>query len=64
MEHIYSVIPLLEDHFEERVADAIDQYRRGVTSCPLYEILLQPEGDRVTATAQHENRFSPPQVKL
>ena len=26
--------------------------------------ILQPEGDRVTATAQHENQFSPPQVKL
>ena len=25
--------------------------------------VLQPEGDRVTATAQHENRFTPPQVK-
>ena len=25
--------------------------------------VLQPEGDRVTATAQHEIRFSPPQVK-
>ncbi len=24
---------------------------------------VQPEGDRVTATAEHENRFAPPQVK-
>ena len=24
---------------------------------------LQPEGDRVTATAEHENRFFPPRVK-
>lgn len=24
---------------------------------------LQPEGDRVNASAEHENRFSPPQVK-
>lgn len=24
---------------------------------------LQPEGDRVTATAEHDNRFEPPQVK-
>lgn len=23
----------------------------------------QPEGDRVTATAEHENRFDPPRVK-
>ena len=24
---------------------------------------VQPEGDRVTATAEHENRFFPPRVK-
>lgn len=24
---------------------------------------LQPEGDRVTATAEHEDRFAPPRVK-
>ena len=47
MEHIYSVIPLLEDHFEERAADAIDQYKRRITSCPLYMMYLQPEGDPV-----------------
>ena len=23
----------------------------------------QPEGDRVTASAEHENRFAPPRVK-
>ena len=24
---------------------------------------LQPEGDRVTASMEHENRFAPPRVK-
>lgn len=24
---------------------------------------MQPEGDRVTATAEHDNRFATPQVK-
>ena len=24
---------------------------------------VQPEGDRVTATAEHDNRFVPPRVK-
>lgn len=47
MEHIYSVIPLLEDHFEERLADVKEQYRRKIASCPLFMMTLMPEGDPV-----------------
>ena len=47
MEHIYSVTPILEDHFEERLADVIDQYERKITSCPLFIMYLMPEGDPV-----------------
>ena len=47
MEHIYSVTPLLEDHFEERLADIIDQYERKITSCPLFMMYFMPEGDPV-----------------
>lgn len=47
MEHIYSVTPIHEDHFEERLADVIDQYERKITSCPLFIMYLMPEGDPV-----------------
>lgn len=47
IEHIYSVTPLLEDHFEERLADVIDQYKRQVADCPLFMMYLQPEGNPV-----------------
>lgn len=47
MEHLYSVTPLLEDHFDERVKDIVDQYKRGVTTCPLMMMVLVPEGNPV-----------------
>ena len=47
MEHVYSIMPLAEDHFEERVADLIDQYQRRITTCPLFLMTLVPEGDPV-----------------
>lgn len=47
MEHVYSVTPLLSDHFEERLADVKDQYKRRITSCPLFMMYFQPEGDPV-----------------
>lgn len=43
----YSMMPLVTDHFEEMVADIIEQYRRGVTTCPLFIMTLVPEGDPV-----------------
>ena len=47
MLYTYSVTPLLEDHFEERVADLIDQHRRGISACPLFMAIIQPEGNPV-----------------
>ena len=47
LNHVYSVTPLAEDHFEERVADIIGQYRRRITTCPLFLMTLIPEGDPV-----------------
>lgn len=47
MLYTYSVTPLFEDHFEERLADIIDQYRRGITTCPLFIVYLEPEGNPV-----------------
>ena len=52
MEHVYSIMPLAEDHFEERVADLVDQYRRRITSCPLFVMTLIPEGDPVIDKAE------------
>ena len=43
----YSMMPLVTDHFDEMVRDIKEQYRRGVTSCPLFIMTLVPEGDPV-----------------
>lgn len=43
----YSVTPISNEHFEERVADIIDQVKSGVTTVPLFMMLLVPEGDPV-----------------
>jgi len=43
----YSVTPLKEDHFEERVADMCDMVERGVITMPLFMMLPLPEGDPV-----------------
>lgn len=57
MEHTYSIMPLAEDHFEERVADLIDQYKRRITSCPLFVMTLIPEGDPVINKAERFARI-------
>lgn len=57
MEHVYSIMPLVEDHFEERVADLIDQYQRRITSCPLFLMTLIPEGDPVIDKAENFSRI-------
>ena len=44
MLYTYSVTPLLEDHFEERVADLCDQYKRNISLMPLFSVNIQPEG--------------------
>ena len=43
----YSMMPLVTDHFDEMVEDIKEQYRRGVTTCPLFIMTLVPEGDPV-----------------
>ena len=57
MEHVYSIMPLAEDHFEERVADLIDQYQRRITTCPLFLMTLVPEGDPVINKAESFSRI-------
>ena len=44
MLYTYSVTPLFEDHFEERVADLIDQHKRNISLMPLFCTIIQPEG--------------------
>ena len=43
----YSMMPLVTDHFDEMVDDITEQYRRGITTCPLFIMTLVPEGDPV-----------------
>ena len=57
MEHVYSVIPLLEDHFEERLADVKDQYKRKISSCPLFMMYFMPEGNPVWDKATNSCRI-------
>ncbi len=47
MQHTYSIMPLEEGHFEEVCEDIRDQYRRGVSSCPMFKLTLVPEGTPV-----------------
>ncbi len=47
MQHTYSIIPLEEGHFEEVCEDIRDQYKRGISSCPMFKLTLVPEGDPV-----------------
>ncbi|MBQ7090731.1 MAG: hypothetical protein IJN82_06400 [Clostridia bacterium] len=47
MLYAYTVTPLKEDHFEERVADIKEMYRSGITVMPLFCMTLVPEGDPV-----------------
>ncbi|MBE6695235.1 MAG: hypothetical protein E7587_02165 [Ruminococcaceae bacterium] len=57
MEHVYSIMPLADDHFDERVADLIDQYKRRITSCPMFVMTLVPEGDPVIDKAEGFSRI-------
>ena len=41
------MMPLVTDHFDEMVEDIKEQYKRGVTTCPLFIMTLVPEGDPV-----------------
>ena len=57
MLYTYSIIPPLEDHFEERVADIIDQYKRNISSCPLIEAYIEPEGTPAWSLAKEYARI-------
>lgn len=45
MMYNYSIMPPNELHFDEIVSDIKDQYRRGVTTCPMFLMTLVPEGN-------------------
>lgn len=57
----YSVTPIKEDHFEERVADIIDLVKRKVIYMPLFCMTLTPEGnpvwDKVSAMAELYEKY-------
>lgn len=42
------MMPLNVTHFDEMVADIKDQYKREVTTCPLFIMTLVPEGDETS----------------
>lgn len=43
----YSIMPLDELHFDEICEDIRDQYKRGISSCPMFKLTLVPEGNPV-----------------
>lgn len=43
----YSINPMGEDHFEERVKDIADQVKSGVATLPLMMMILAPEGNPI-----------------
>lgn len=45
--YTYSVVPLDEAYFDEICNDVIDQYDKGISSCPMFKLTLVPEGDPV-----------------
>ena len=47
MLYTYSIMPLKEENFEAVCEDIRDQYRRGVSSCPMFSLTLVPEGTPV-----------------
>ena len=57
MLYTYSVTPLKEDHFEERVKDIIDMQKQGVVLMPLFSMTLVPEGDPVWDKAGRMSRL-------
>lgn len=43
----FSVLPLAEDHFDERVREMVTSVKRGAYSHPIFSLVLVPEGDPV-----------------
>ena len=52
MMYNYSIMPLNVTHLDEMCADIKDQYKRGITTCPLFIMTLVPEGDPVWNKAE------------
>lgn len=53
----YSITPMGEDHFEERVKDIAEQVKSGVATLPLMMMILSPEGDPVWDKATKHARI-------
>ncbi len=45
--YTYSIMPLDELHFDEICEDVRQQYKSGVSSCPMFKMTLVPEGNPV-----------------
>ena len=61
MLYTYSIMPLDEEHFDAVCEDIRDQYRRGISSCPMFKLTLVPEGnptwDKVGPACKVYRRF-------
>ena len=57
MLYTYSVTPLFEDHFEERLADLVDQYRRKISACPMFEMQIHAEGTPAWGKAKRQSEI-------
>lgn len=42
---LFSIMPLDTEHIDEVCEDIADQYKNGITTCPLFCMTLVPEGD-------------------
>ncbi|MBR2404302.1 MAG: hypothetical protein IKA95_01435 [Clostridia bacterium] len=47
MMYTYSIMPLTEQNFDDICNDVIDQYKRDISTCPLFKMTLVPEGNPV-----------------
>ena len=58
MNHTYSVMPMYEDNFDKIIGDVVDQYRRNITTMPVFHVNLLPEGDPLIDKAEHYAKLS------
>ncbi len=52
--YTYSIVPLAENCFEDVCADIKDQYERGISTMPLFKMVLVPEGTPVWNKAEKQ----------
>lgn len=57
MLYTYSVTPLFEDHFEETVRDLVDQYKRKISSCPMFIMKIHAEGTPPWSKARRQSEI-------